>query len=69
MPEVTKSEPTPRELAKKIVKSIMQSGESGPDADHLNLYKDGNYLSGWARKPLINHITSIIERELNRDGA
>ena len=58
-----------RTLAIKIVRSIMTPGGTPFPADHLKLYRDGEYIAGWGQKPLTDFIERLLVaeyRERNR---
>jgi len=54
--------PDAKQLATNIVDSIMQEMDGRQSARLVMESQDGRFCSGWARKPLIDHITKILER-------
>jgi len=66
-PQPTRISPeAARRIAEEIVADIMKSG-CGTQADHLNLFKDDHYLSGWSAEALERQIAAIVERVGNAE--
>ena len=50
-----------RNLAEYIALRLFTPGGSKTPVDHMQLYRGGNYVCGWSRRPMADFILTLLD--------